>query len=56
MDHRIKARKSLPIGEIRKGERLENVGREISLENSFRASAKGWGIPMRLTLFGPFRF
>jgi hypothetical protein len=28
---------------------------EVSLENSFSASANGWGSPMNLTLLGPFR-
>lgn len=30
-------------------------GFKFSFENSFNASAKGWGIPEILTLLGPFR-
>ena len=34
---------------------LATRGLTFSFENSFNASAKGWGIPKILTLFGPFR-
>jgi len=34
---------------------LDNNGQDNSLEINFRASARGWGAPINLTLFGPFR-
>lgn len=42
-------------GEIRNTILLEKVGNVISFENSFTASARGWGIPHSLTLLGPLR-
>ena len=47
----VKAR----IGIIMKGERFILKGWVCSFENSLIASAIGWGIPIILTLFGPFR-
>jgi hypothetical protein len=37
------------------GNVLAYMGVLSSLVNSFTASAMGWGIPLRLTLLGPFR-
>lgn len=54
-DHIIIAKKSPIVGAIKKGRILANVGTESSFENSFSASAKGWGIPIAPTLLGPFR-
>ena len=55
-DHKVSARINLNIGDIKKGSWFDKVGRDCSLVNNFRASAKGWGSPVILTLFGPFRF
>ena len=38
-----------------KGLVLDKIGLDISLVNSFRASASGCGIPAILTLLGPLR-
>lgn len=49
------AKKSPIVGAIKKGEILAKDGIVSSFEKSFSASAKGWGIPIIPTLFGPFR-
>lgn len=43
------------MGAIINGMILASVGLFNSLVNNLAASAKGWGIPMSLTLLGPFR-
>lgn len=43
------------IGEMKKINIFDLKGIDCSFTNSFRASAKGWGIPIILTLFGPLR-
>ena len=53
--HKIKALLNLKIGAKKKGNTLANLGTETSLQNNLIASAKGWGSPINLTLFGPFR-
>lgn len=37
------------------GALFAGVGLACSFTNSLIASEKGWGIPIRPTLFGPFR-
>ena len=53
--HSVSARLRLRIGAIIKGRRFAGAGEACSFKNSFRASARGWGRPIRITLFGPFR-
>lgn len=53
--HRMRARNRLAIGVITKGEMFASRGKLVVLTNSFRASARGCGTPIILTLFGPFR-
>jgi len=43
------------MGAMIKGIILAFVGLFNSLVNNLAASARGWGIPIRLTLLGPFR-
>lgn len=52
---RLKASMRLRIGAKIKGRRFAGVGVECSFRNSFKASARGCGRPIRITLFGPFR-
>jgi len=53
--HNIKARINPKIGAKINGEILAGVGLACSLVNNLIASAKGWGRPMSITLFGPLR-
>ena len=53
--HRRRAKKSPAIGAIRNGVLLAGDGAADSFINSFIASAIGWGKPVSITLFGPFR-
>lgn len=55
MDQRVKAKARLATGEIRKISVFALNGMDCSLVKSFSASAIGCGIPIRLTLLGPFR-
>lgn len=43
------------VGAMKNGSRLAQVGWDSSLKNSFRASARGCGIPVNEILFGPLR-
>jgi len=53
--HKTRARKSLIVGATRKGALFAARGVDSSFVKSLRASAKGWGSPIRPTLLGPFR-
>ena len=55
MSHRARAKNSPIIGAIINGRVFAIAGLFISLVNSFKASAKGWGRPIIPTLLGPFR-
>lgn len=55
IDHSKSAKISAITGERKKINMFDLKGIDCSLVNSFSASAIGWGIPIRLTLFGPFR-
>lgn len=54
-DHIASARNSPRAGAIRNGTKLASEGEVCSFRNSFRASARGCGSPMSITLFGPLR-
>lgn len=54
-DQSIRARRRLSKGDIMKVVRLAREGNGLSLRNSFRASARGWGRPIKETLLGPLR-
>lgn len=43
------------VGATMNGALFAGVGFACSFTNSLIASEKGWGIPIRPTLFGPFR-
>lgn len=53
--HIIKASRRLRIGANRNGKMLAGEGEDCSFRNSFRASARGCGRPIRATLLGPLR-
>jgi len=52
---RAKARNSPSRGANRNGKGLEGRGVACSFRKSLRASARGWGRPIRAILLGPFR-
>lgn len=52
---RVSARVRLRIGAKIKGRKFAGEGDACSFKNNFSASARGWGRPIRATLFGPFR-
>jgi len=54
-NHIIRARSKLRVGAVRNGVKFADEGEACSFRNSFRASARGWGNPRNITLFGPFR-
>lgn len=53
--HIVRARNKANIGAAKKGNVLAELGVLSSFVNSFRASARGCGMPMMLTLLGPLR-
>lgn len=53
--HNIRDRISPRIGANMYGDIFAGVGFLCSLVNSLMASANGWGRPINITLFGPFR-
>jgi len=55
MAHNISVRVSLRAGAYVNGVRLIIDGLACSFMNSLIASANGCGIPISITLFGPFR-
>jgi len=55
MIHKMRARNKASMGEKMKGRVLANIGVLSSFVKSFNASAIGWGMPDKLTLFGPLR-
>lgn len=54
-DHMARARKRPRMGQAENGIKLADVGEACSFKKSLRASARGCGIPISITLFGPFR-
>ena len=52
---RNRARKRLKTGDIKKVDMLASEGMVCSFTKSFKASARGCGIPLIETLFGPLR-
>lgn len=53
--HIVRARNKASIGAARNGKVLAEFGVFNSLVNNFNASAIGCGMPIILTLLGPFR-
>lgn len=51
----MRARESAPAGATMNPTWFARVGVACCFKKSFSASARGWGSPARLTLFGPFR-
>lgn len=54
-DHSNMANSRLRKGAIRNGDILASIGFGCSFKKSLSASASGCGMPIMLTLFGPFR-
>lgn len=51
----MRARVRLRIGAEMNGKVFAGEGDECSFRNNFNASARGWGRPISITLFGPLR-
>lgn len=51
----IKLRVRAPAGAIMKPMWFARAGVACCFKKSLSASARGWGIPAKLILFGPFR-
>lgn len=51
----MRARSRAIRGATQKGRKFEREGGGSSFRRSLAASAKGWGRPIRETLFGPLR-